>query len=57
MCLTMFLIALYGDTTCLRYGGRDVLRVRLLCEMRKLHLLYFLSSFYVFDGVCGSAVG
>jgi len=33
MCLTMFLIGLYGDTARLRYGGRDDLGLRLLCEM------------------------
>ena len=39
----MFLTGLYGDTTLLRYGVREVLRVRLLCEMRQpvLALFYF----------------
>lgn len=45
MCLTMFLIGLYGDTGRLRYGERDVPRVHLLCETRKLHLHYLFKSF------------
>lgn len=56
MCMTTFLIGLYGDTARLRYGERDALRVRLLCEMRNLHMHYSLSPSY-FDGTRGRVVG
>jgi len=41
----MFLIGLYGDTARLRYGERDYLRVRLLCEVCNLQLHYLFKSF------------
>jgi hypothetical protein len=39
----MFLIGLYGDTALLPYGGRDNLRVSLLCEMQTCPCIIFYS--------------